>query len=421
MKDLGRTIGEEFPLIDVSKINDPVLVTALFREYAFTASSYLLEPAHHHLLETGDYGIARPSLPSSLAIPLEHLGKKLGSFPFLDYAYAYSLNNWEMEDVSLGFSYDNVRPMRLFNGCSDEHGFIATHSAMVAHSHKLIKAQQAGVLAAADGDTYSLSKALRDHASGMEDIYDQFREMWRVCNPYSYLKFRTFIMGPLGNTEMFPEGITYEGVDPEPRYYRGETGAQDSIIPSADNFLELHYPKNKLTAYLEDLRDYRPKDHRAYLEWIQKAAAQAKIKDTALSSSRSALALLENLSMVAKFRGQHWSMTKMYILNHTKFPRATGGTPITTWLPNQLGATLEYMCSVYEVVEKLKNQGDHLTDEEEQSFYTIGAGLQKHIRKIKDEVNKLQHEEGFKDQDVEEFHKSQTYKAPAPKSRLTNA
>lgn len=420
LEDLGRTVNEELPLIDVSRINDPVLLTVLFREYAFTASSYILEPAHHHLLRTGDYGIARPVLPASLAIPLEHLGKKLGIFPFLDYATAYSLNNWELVDPDLPIHYDNIVPKLLFNGCGDEHGFIVTHSSMVAFSKMLVKAQQEAVLAASENDTFLLSRALKDHAKGLVAIYDQFREMWRVCNPLSYLQFRTFIMGPLGNKEMFPEGITYEGVDKEPRYYRGETGAQDSIIPSTDNLLELHYPKNQLTSYLEDLRDYRPKDHRAYLEWIQKASAAVEIKNTALSSSRSALALLENLSLVAKFRGQHWSMTKQYILNHTKFPRATGGTPITTWLPNQLGATLEYMCTVYEKIEQLKEGGDHLTPSEEDLHYTIGAGLSKQIRKIKDEVIRLQGEEGFTDQDVDEFQKTQTYKAPAPKSRLNH-
>jgi len=423
LKELGRTVNEELPLMDVSNITDPVLLTALFREYSFCASSYLLEPAHHTLLETGDYGVARPVLPAALAIPLEILGKKLDYFPFLDYAQAYSLNNWYLEDPNLPVSFDNILPIRLFNGCMDEHGFIVTHSSMVAHSHKLVKAAQEGILAASEQDTYVLTRALRDYSKGLEAIYDVFREMWRVCNPKSYLSFRTFIMGPLGNSEMFPEGLIYEGVDPEPRYYRGETGAQDSMIPATDNFLELHYPKNKLTEYLEDLRDYRPKDHRAYLEWIQKASAQVGIKKTALSTSRSAVALLENLHLVAKFRAQHWTMTKQYILNHTKFPRATGGTPITTWLPNQLGATLEYMCDVYEVIEKLTAAGDHLTPSEEESYLSIGAGLHKHIQKIKDEVTKLQDEPDFDNQDVDEFHNTQNYQAPAPKSRLsaTNA
>ena len=51
------------------------------------------------------------------------------------------------------------------------------------------------------------------------------------------------------------------------------------------------------------------------------------------------------------FRKKHWNLTKKYIIENTKHPVATGGTPITTWLPNQLGATLEYM---QEVIDNIK-------------------------------------------------------------------
>lgn len=418
LKDLGRTVDEELPLIDVSRIEDPVLLTTLFREYSFTASSYLLEPAHHHLLDTGKYGVARSVLPSQLAVPLEHLGKKLGIFPFLDYATAYSLNNWALIDPELPVHYNNIKVMRMFNGCADESGFIATHSSMVAHSHILIKSGQDAILSAAENDTFGLASALRKHAQGLEVVYDQFREMWRVCNPKAYLQFRTFIMGPLGNTEMFPNGVIYEGVDTEPRYYRGETGAQDSMIPASDNLLELHYPENSLSTYLEDLRDYRPKDHRAYLEWIQKAAKKVEIKKTALTSSRSSLALLENLNLMAKFRAQHWTMTKQYILNHTKFPRATGGTPITTYLPNLLGTTLEYMVEVDANINVRKAQGDHLTEDETERHFIISSGLHKQIEKIKEEVMQMQDNEELTDQEVGEFSKRKGYRPPAPETRL---
>jgi len=418
LKDVGRTIQEELPLIDVSKIADPVLLTALFREYSFTASAYLLEPAHHTLLDTGKYGVARQILPAALAIPLEHLGKKLGVFPFLDYANAYSLNNWKLVEPDLPIHYNNVKCMRLFNGCSDEQGFIATHSSMVYHSYILVNAAQDAILAASENDTPNLAKALRKYSYGLEKIYDQFREMWRVCNPKAYLQFRTFIMGPLGNTEMFPKGVIYEGVDPKPRYYRGETGVQDSMLPATDNLLELHYPKNSLTSYLEDLRDYRPKDHRAYLEWIQKAAKCTQLKNTALTSSRASLALLVNLNILAKFRSQHWTMTKQYILNHTKFPRATGGTPITTYLPNLLGATLEYMSIVDKNITTLKEQGDYLTDDEEEAHGIIQAGLHKQIRKIKEEVIKMQDNEELTNQEVQEFTKRSSFKSPTPETRL---
>jgi len=39
---------------------------------------------------------------------------------------------------------------------------------------------------------------------------------------------------------MFPNGVIYEGVDGEPKAYRGESGANDSIIPTLDNLLEIY-------------------------------------------------------------------------------------------------------------------------------------------------------------------------------------
>jgi indoleamine 2,3-dioxygenase len=38
---------------------------------------------------------------------------------------------------------------------------------------------------------------------------------------------------------MFPNGVIYRGVDNTPRYYRGESGANDSIIPTMDNLFEV--------------------------------------------------------------------------------------------------------------------------------------------------------------------------------------
>jgi indoleamine 2,3-dioxygenase len=65
------------------------------------------------------------------------------------------------------------------------------------------------------------------------------------------------------------------------------------------------------------------------------------MKEFAMQDSESALLMLQNMHATFKFRHQHWGMVKKYIIDNTKYPKATGGTPITTWLPNQIGACLE--------------------------------------------------------------------------------
>jgi len=84
--------------------------------------------------------------------------------------------------------------------------------------------------------------------------------MWYNSKPEAYNDIRTFIMG-VKSMSFFPKGVVFEGVgDDTPRFYRGETGANDSIIPTLDNFTQLtdDMPNNPLTEILRDFRKYRP-------------------------------------------------------------------------------------------------------------------------------------------------------------------
>ena len=65
------------------------------------------------------------------------------------------------------------------------------------------------------------------------------------------------------------------------------------------------------------------------------------------------------LDQVREFRDRHWKFTKEYILKFSNHPVATGGSPITTWLPNQLDACLEAMNQTSQAIDAAKlNVGD---------------------------------------------------------------
>jgi indoleamine 2,3-dioxygenase len=53
--------------------------------------------------------------------------------------------------------------------------------------------------------------------------------MWNKSKPSDYSSFRTFIFG-IANQTMFPKGVVYEGVSPVPKFFRGESGANDSMV-----------------------------------------------------------------------------------------------------------------------------------------------------------------------------------------------
>jgi indoleamine 2,3-dioxygenase len=69
---LGDTVGELPDLtdcIDKYQHNLP-LMNALYRDYSFLASAYLLEPCHERFVKGEEYGLARDVLPANIARPI---------------------------------------------------------------------------------------------------------------------------------------------------------------------------------------------------------------------------------------------------------------------------------------------------------------------------------------------------------------
>jgi indoleamine 2,3-dioxygenase len=334
--NLGKHV-ENLPLMDVSKITDNSTLLALFRDYTFLASAYLLENCHINFVETTNYGLGRDRLPANISIPLCQIAYKLHIFPFMEYAQSYALYNWKRIDKSRGISLDNLELIRSFEGSESEKGFILVHVCMVSHSGKLVKAVNEN-LRAAEGHQVP---EINDITMAMQDINQEMAKMWKVSLPNEYQSFRTFIMG-IKNQPMFPNGVVYEGVSDEPQFFRGESGANDSIIPTLDNLLQIKMPENPLTAILQDFRKYRPAAHRAWLEEVSKRSQNTNFFNYCLGVGlRDKITAL--LKQIQDFRQRHWNFVKEYILKYSNHPRATGGSPIATWLSNQLLTVLNLL------------------------------------------------------------------------------
>jgi len=134
----GEAFNKDLPLLDVSMENDPHLVGALFRDYCYLSSEYLLEPCDIQFRKDKTYGLARDVLPKNIALPLVTLANKIGCFPFLEYAYSYALQNYYKVDPKGGMNFDNLKAIRFFEGSKDENGFILTHVIMDAFSNRLV-------------------------------------------------------------------------------------------------------------------------------------------------------------------------------------------------------------------------------------------------------------------------------------------
>ncbi|KAI9094984.1 hypothetical protein DFS34DRAFT_664719 [Phlyctochytrium arcticum] len=384
--DFGAAVQAELPTYDVSNITDSRLLTALFRDYTFAASAYLLEPCDIMNRKKGEYGLGRDRLPASLAVPLVKVAEKLNAKPFMEYAQSYSLYNYKRVDKKAGLGYENLALIRQFSGMESEHGFILVHVAMVANTGNQVKYTTGALEAIAQGSRENFNNNLSCLNDTMQKINAEMETMWYRSAPTDYPKFRTFIMGTK-NQPMFPNGVIYEGVAEQPTHYRGESGANDSIVPSLDNILQVtrKMPDNPLTEILKDFRSYRPENHNMWLTWLDSKANELDVRGYALKDSNSAVIYLRLLDQLREFRARHWNFTKTYILKNTRHPTATGGSPIVTWLPNQLKVVLDSMVETRSAIktEELNFPNRLLAEELGARADTQRRILEREVRELK--------------------------------------
>ena len=335
----------------VSEEEDVFLIQALFRAYSFLTSAYLLAPAHFNFIETKKYGKAHTVLPSQIAEPFVIVSEKLDVYPFIDYHYSYSLGNYIKIDKSKGYEWENLAMAAKFSGMDDESGFIMLYVDINQHSPELVGSILDYLKANEEKSVnLSLSKCL----SAMKKINERRQVMWQASRWKHYNDFRVFIMGIKGNDEIFGDGVIYEGVSDKPVQYRGQTGAQDNIIPTADIFTGVigYYPTNDLTKYLLDLRSYRPKCIQNFLSDIKDEMGDNRLFNNLKESENEEgfCLLLQILDEIYYFRNGHWQFVQKYIMANTKYAKATGGTPIISWIPNQITAVLNYMSDVIDLI-----------------------------------------------------------------------
>jgi len=345
-RHLGEAIEKELPEIDVSDINDKMIKLAILRDYSFLTSAYLLEECHHNYLKTGNsYGIGREIIPKNLAKPFVRIATELKMRPFLEYNSGYSLNNWYRLNQDRGIEINNLGVHRTFINMRSESGFILVHVAINQHGGMLVSSGLSVLKAAEMKDRASFNESLKEMSEILVFMNQEFERMYYESNPSDYNIFRTFILGII-NQPMFPRGVIYEGCfDNKPQFFRGESGANDSIIPFCDNILQIteSLPINPLTKILRDFRSYRPEAHRKFLDWSEEVAKKVGVLEYAKQDPVSMVRFLQVADQIRAFRHRHWTLTNLYIINFSKHPVATGGSPIVTWLPNQLLTVIDFI------------------------------------------------------------------------------
>ena len=343
---LTNNVQNKINKLKVNELSVDILLKNKSEKEINLAMSHLSFIAHAFM-----WGGNKPEkiLPEVISKPWVKLSKYLGRPPILSYA-SYCLDNWYKVNQKEPISLDNVALINNFLGGVDEDWFVTIHvciedaaSEAIDSANKLSKLNESNNV---DDFNTNLKKILKS----LKNVNNIFSKMPEKCDPYIYYhRVRPYIFGTKDNPDL-KKGLIYENqFNNKPQFYRGETGAQSSIIPFLDGALGIYHSNDNLRHYLNEMRDYMPPKHRKMIEDVEK---RSKAKDL-ISQSKKLMNVYNNcLEEIRKFRAMHLEYAATYIHKqaqvHNTFGtggstiRGTGGTPFMMYLKKHRDETQKH-------------------------------------------------------------------------------
>lgn len=315
-------------------------------ERAMLVLSYL---GHAYVWGAGG-GVPPERLPAGIAVPWHAVAERVGRPPVLSYA-SYALHNWRRIDPQGPVALGNIALLQNFLGGMDEEWFILVHVDIEAKAGAALRELLPLRAAATAGDTAATASHLRCLAEALEAMYGVLLRMPEGCDPYIYFnRVRPYIHG-WKNHPALPLGLVYEGVDAyggAPQQFRGETGAQSSIIPAIDAALGVEHQDDPLRTFLMEMREYMPPAHRRFLAELEREApvralVLAHDDDTVLRDAYNRCT-----ESVERFRAKHLEYAAFYIQKQSQAALAnpnavgTGGTPFMQYLKKHRDETSQH-------------------------------------------------------------------------------
>ena len=280
-------------------------------------------------------------IPKNISKTWYKISQKLDRPPILSYA-SYALNNWKLQDVNKPFDLENIRILQNFLGGMDEDWFIMIHIAIEHEAKEILNNLKTYYLDQNEDQSY-----LENALVSIKKINQIMNRMPEKCDPFIYYnRVRPYIFG-WKNNPATPNGVIYEGVEEyggNPQLFRGETGAQSSIVPALDALLGVTHSNDPLKEYLDEMRLYMPKEHRNLLndldQWSENNRSNSITEDSSVVLSD------EIIKEVHAFRNKHLEYARIYIHEQSLSNQnnsnvvGTGGTPFMKYLDKHLQETV---------------------------------------------------------------------------------
>ncbi|HEU4561998.1 MAG TPA: hypothetical protein VFS20_29495 [Longimicrobium sp.] len=278
-------------------------------------------------------------LPANLAVPWHSVATRLGRPPVLSYA-SHALNNWRRLDPGGRVELGNIARLENFLGGADEDWFVLVHVDIEGRAGPAMEAIIEAQNAVVREDTTAVEVHLATVSDVLTQVLATLSRMPEQCDPYIYYnRVRPFIFGWMDNPAL-PEGVWYEGVGAYTtgQKFRGETGAQSSIVPAIHGALGISYASDPLREHVMGMREYMPPRHRAFIAHVEQGPSVRDFVQRNESSAALVEVYNECVRGVYNFQAKHLEYAGRYI--HAQAQRATGnpvdvgtgGTPFMVYL-----------------------------------------------------------------------------------------
>ncbi|PBP22859.1 putative indoleamine 2,3-dioxygenase pyrrole 2,3-dioxygenase [Diplocarpon rosae] len=260
-------------------------------------------------------------LPPAISVPFLDVAAHLGLPPTATYA---ALNLWNFESISGENDFtklEDLRSLHTFTGTRDEEWFYLISVAIEAYGAKIIPAVMKAMDAVRANDSSGVAAALVSFSQNIRAIGNILERMDEHCSPkVFYDDIRPFLAGSK-NMELagLPRGVFYDEGEGkgEWRQYSGGSNAQSSLIQFFDIVLGVEHTLTQgskaRNSFLQDMRNYMPGSHRAFLK---KMESVVNIRKYAESTSIAEVTEAYNLAVkeLELFRGVHIQVVSRFII-----------------------------------------------------------------------------------------------------------
>lgn len=315
-----KEVVDDLPILDVAELRNDTQRRRAFLVLSFLAHGYVWGEAQ-----------TSPTIPASIAVPWDAVSRALEVRPVCSHA-SVCLWNWRPLFAQEPLSLSNLSTQHTFTGSTDESWFYLVSTAMEARGAPTLPIILQCIQAARQESIAEVTYNLRALAIHLDDMAIALTRMHDKCDPHIfYHKIRPYLAGWKNMADAgLPNGLHYEGCEDTPdgavRQYSGGSNAQSALIHMLDIALGVEHretsdgkvesvsalaPKN---AFMEDMRNYMPANHRRFLEHLTQITNIREFclghrEDAVLSEAYDAC-----LAMLKTFRNNHLSIVSRFIL-----------------------------------------------------------------------------------------------------------